>query len=86
MRKPNEAQLLQETVATEGWKLVENWFDQADLNMVEALKTFYSVRAEEQAKWINFYAGQAEVLNKFRAFVKNTLEKPLKKEVKKIGL
>jgi len=77
---------IQDLISQEGWTLVDEWMNRAEENITVALKDFVNVKADEQQKWINFYAGQLEVVRKFKMFIKSNLEVKDKKQIKKIGL
>lgn len=86
MTREEKAAFIQETITTKGWEIINDWFNQADENITREIKTnLIFLKAQEMGKWGTYYAGQAEVIRKFRSFIENTLKEPPKKKKSILG-
>jgi len=86
MKRDEKSAFIQETTTTTGWEIIDDWFKQADENITNEIKNnLVYTKSQEIGKWGIFYAGQAEVIKKFRAFIENSLKEPPKPKEKVLG-
>jgi hypothetical protein len=83
MSKLNErADKLQETVGTEGWVQIEEWFDAREKDITEGIKRSITLKADEMGKWGVYYSGELSIINHFRAFLKTAIAEDKPNKVK----
>lgn len=80
MKVNERAAKLQETIGTEGFIQIEEWFDAREKDITEGIKRSISLKADDMGKWGVYYSGEMSIITHFRAFLKSatTDEKPNK--------
>ena len=72
-----DADHLRSMMETEGWKIVEAWLQKTDANLTRATRDdLMNLSWGERDKWLPYYAGQAEVINKLRRYLDAKTRQP----------
>lgn len=83
----NQSAELDNTIRTEGFEVIKEWFDSREDAIVEAIKhTITQLNWDESPKWGAYYSGQMAVIENFRSFIDAQLTKDVKKGTKKIEI
>lgn len=72
-----DAQLLEETMSTPGWIIIEKWLQESDTRITNAIrKELINMKWSEKDKWFAFYSGQANIIDSLNKFLEHKRLQP----------